>query len=57
MVCEVINPDIDTSVWDITLPNIPEYEGGFIQGEYIYIQTSDDQLVAISLDPHKYVRH
>ena len=47
MVCEVINSDIDTSVWDITLPNIPEYEGGFIQGEYIYIQTSDDQLVAI----------
>jgi len=47
MVCEVITPDIDTSVWDITLRNIPKYEGGFIQGEYIYLQTLDDQVVAI----------
>jgi len=46
MVCEAFTPDIDSSVWDITLPSIPEYEGGFIQGEYIYIQTGDDQVVA-----------
>ena len=46
MVCEAYTPDIDTSVWDITLPSIPEYDGGFIQGEYVYTQTLDDQIVA-----------
>ena len=46
MVCEAFTPDTDTPVWDITLPSVPEYEGGFIQGEYVYLQTSDDQIVA-----------
>jgi ABC-type dipeptide/oligopeptide/nickel transport system permease subunit/outer membrane protein assembly factor BamB len=46
MVCESYTPDLDTSIWDITLTNIPEYESGFIHGEYIYLQTPDDQLIA-----------
>jgi hypothetical protein len=46
MVCESYTPDPDTSPWDSTLTNIPEYETGFIDGEYIYLQTTDDQLIA-----------
>jgi hypothetical protein len=46
MVCESYTPDLDTPVWDITLTNIPVFEIGFIHGEYIYLQTPDDQLIA-----------
>jgi peptide/nickel transport system permease protein len=47
LVCELISPDEDTSVWDVTVPEIPAYEEGFIQGEYIYLKTLEDQVVAI----------
>jgi hypothetical protein len=49
MVCEAYAPGADSAVWDRTIPNLPEFEGGFIDGEYVYLQTIDEQLITVFL--------
>ena len=46
MVCESFNPESDTAVWDVTINGIQEFENGIILGEYVYLLTLDDKVVA-----------